>query len=596
MPAAAAGVVVCALAGFTGIAVAMTRAHRPPSISKLHHEPLPESELSTHEDGAAPYGGWVASLAVTQGAPATVFASMSGGGLYRSDDFGATWISAGRGLPVWASCELTVDPGQSATVYASCYTGGLYKTTDRGRTWQQLDVEEPQQPVVALSDSRVVYEPPDGGTMLRSLDGGRTWRELTVDAGVARTDQFAVHPGDPFVLFMSGGDGVYKSRNGGRRWKSISLGLDPTLEIEALAIAPMDPDTIYVAGEKGVYRTTNGGALWTQTGALAAEGYEWHLQVLPSSSETVDAHVGDSVFRSDDGGTHWRKLTETLEGDVQSYIADPNNRSRLMAGTRMGVFVSTDEGRHWIPASNGIGRATVRLAIHGKPARVVASIGDGLFAQFDGREWRSSDDPGVFKKPLSQVADDPLRSAFAAHTGMPAVFVTVAPGQPSLAYASTSGLLQPKHVFRTIDGGRSWTFMMECSESIMPVSCKPVLDPSDPSTAYVVVLNEGIDEVMRTTDGGRTWEPLGIRNGSGLFELVAGDATRVFTQVVSNGTLHLVTSSDRGANWTIIDQGLPDQPIVNLTVMPNRPLEMFAAVENRGVFRTTDGQHWSPTR
>lgn len=76
-------------------------------------------------------------------------------------------------------------------------------------------------------------------------------RELTVD------------PFDPRTLYAGGSLGIYKSTDGGRRWRAASAGLPPNTIAEAILVDPVDRGTVYVAAESGVYKSTNGGESWT---------------------------------------------------------------------------------------------------------------------------------------------------------------------------------------------------------------------------------------------------------------------------------------------------------------------------------------------
>src|SRR5262249_56049711 len=67
----------------------------------------------------------------------------------------------------------------------------------------------------------------------------------------------------------SGGDGVYKSTDGGKTWKN--MGLRDSKHIARIIVDPVDHDVVYVAalgslwgpgGDRGVYKTTDGGGTW----------------------------------------------------------------------------------------------------------------------------------------------------------------------------------------------------------------------------------------------------------------------------------------------------------------------------------------------
>ena len=135
------------------------------------------------------------------------------------------------------------DPDDPLVYYFGAAHGGVWKTTDAGIRWRNVSDGFFEFPAVgaldvSLSDPQVIF----AGT----------------GEGLQRQ-------------FISPGDGVYKSTDGGETWANV--GLRETRHISRLRIHPTDPDIVYVAAmgdmfgpnaERGVYRTTDGGETWEQ--------------------------------------------------------------------------------------------------------------------------------------------------------------------------------------------------------------------------------------------------------------------------------------------------------------------------------------------
>ncbi len=226
-----------------------------------------------------------------------------------------------------------------------------------------------------------------GGGVWKTTDAGASWEP--VSDGFFRTGSVgavAVAESDPNVVWagmgeapirgnVSHGDGVWRSTDAGRTWKH--LGLDATRQIAALRVHPKDPDTAWVAAqgklwgpseERGVYRTRDGGKTWTRvlfvdtaTGAsdLALDPtnprvlYAGMWQVVRRPWELVSGGPGSGLYRSDDGGDTWTRLTKGLpEGTwgkvgVSASGARPGRVFAMVEAEKGGLFRSEDWGESW---------------------------------------------------------------------------------------------------------------------------------------------------------------------------------------------------------------------------------------------------------
>lgn len=241
-------------------------------------------------------------------------------------------------------------PGKPNLFYIGVNNGGVWKTTDAGRVWTPIFDDQPTGSIgalaVAQSNPNVIY-----------VGSGE---------GLQRPD-------------LSTGDGVYKSTDGGKTW--TNTGLRDGQQISAVIIDPKNADRAFVAvlghpyganAERGVFRTTNGGKVWEKvlykdenTGAVA-------LAFDPSDASTVYAVMWASrqgpwengswqgstsgLFKSTDGGTTWKPLTNGLPtaADGLGRIGLDVSRSdqkRLYAvvdAPRLGgIYKSDDAGDTW---------------------------------------------------------------------------------------------------------------------------------------------------------------------------------------------------------------------------------------------------------
>ncbi len=137
------------------------------------------------------------------------------------------------------------------------------------------------------------------------------------------------------------------SRAGLNQWTSqgpfgravASLAIDPTTP----------PPTVYAATAKaGVFKSRDGGAHWRAVNQGLVQLDVRSLVLDAGDPSTLYVAAGGQVFKSRDGGAHWTAAGGGLgEVDVRVLVIAPRSPSTLYAGTSSGVFKSTDQGKHW---------------------------------------------------------------------------------------------------------------------------------------------------------------------------------------------------------------------------------------------------------
>jgi len=245
----------------------------------------------------------------------------------------------------------------------------------------------------------VAYIGFDNGGVWRSTDYGNNWEPLFDKESTGSIGAIAVAPSDPNVIYvgtgagiirpdLATGDGVYRSTDAGRTW--THLGLFDTQMIGQIVVDPRDPNRFFVAAlghpygpnaERGVFRSTDGGKTFQKV--LYRDEYTSANDVVidPSDPNVVYATLwqqqqafwegggfgggGSAIFKSIDGGTTWKPLTDGLPAEVlQANLAiAPSNPKVLYAmvapagangaSGAVGFYKSTDAGEHWSLAVNG---------------------------------------------------------------------------------------------------------------------------------------------------------------------------------------------------------------------------------------------------
>ena len=293
-------------------------------------------------------------------------------------------------------------PDQPNVFYIGAVDGGVWKTTDYGRTWTPIFDDEPSGSVgaiaVAPSNPNIVYvgsgeglQRPDlstGDGMYKSTDAGKTWTHLGLRDG-QQIPQIVVDPRDPNRLFVAvmghpygpnAERGLFRSTDGGQSFQKVLYKDENTGAIDVV-MDPSNPNTLFCAlwesrqgpwenGQfsgpgSGLYRSTDGGTTWEKFGTglptFEQDGLgRIGLTIAPSMPSrmfaTVNSARGDGLYRSDDAGARWYKVTTddrvaTRESDFAEVKVDPKNPDVVYTASVV-TWKSTDGG-HTFSAFRG---------------------------------------------------------------------------------------------------------------------------------------------------------------------------------------------------------------------------------------------------
>ena len=352
---------------------------------------LPTGNLHWRETGPAAAGGRVTSVAGSARNPHLYYLGAAGGGVWKSNDGGASWKPVFDHESVGSIGAVAIDPTNDRTVWVGTgesnprndvsYGDGLYKTTDGGKTWKNvglrgtkyisrilIDPSDPQHVIVgALGD--VFASSPHRGVYV-TFNGGKSWSK-TLDVGpISGVSDLAMNPRTPNVIFAgvwefqrrpwtfrSGGkrDGIYRSTDGGRTWKRLTGGGLPagiTGRI-GLAVAPSDPQRVYalIEAKHGIlWRSDDDGNTWrlVSSNTLVDQRpfYFSHIEVDPSDPNTVYT-ASTALAKSTDGGLHFKAIADNVHGDFHAIWIAPNDSQRMIVGEDGGYALTVNGGRTW---------------------------------------------------------------------------------------------------------------------------------------------------------------------------------------------------------------------------------------------------------
>ena len=364
----------------------------------------------------------VSELAVDRGQTGIVFAATFGG-LKRSGDGGATWQDSGSGL---ASTSGPLAVLSSGSVYfGPADGGGVFASSDAGVTWIPRSDGLPR---IASAASAVAVDPSApsrlfsafGRRLFRSNDSGATWRDLSSRLPLSGNaiDQIVVDPAVPSTVYLTRLGALFKSTDLGDDWRAIS---DEVFSVGPMIADPVRPSVLYqLSAVLGLSTSVDGGETWSRRLDLAPglPGDEKLFTVLAAdparpnvlfagtrgaschSSDTFgcDFDAVERIFKSDDGGLHWRATTgypQSSSLSVNAIVPDPLTGS-VYALVGSAILKSTDGGESWgTPlARPGSGRAvgSSLLVDPAFPSTLYLSSDEGVFETTDGgQSWFAID-------------------------------------------------------------------------------------------------------------------------------------------------------------------------------------------------------------
>lgn len=248
--------------------------------------------------------------------------------------------------------------------------GGIFVTDDGGATWTARNT--------GLSDRSPSALLVDGANLL--VMGQQVWRS-TNDAmqwnasstGIAASE---LSPGGQFVkgpdgIYLRTRNKIYKSVNGGQNWSDVTGNLPSA---ENRGTSPVDSNNpsadanrVYLMlpgytdgsgapnGDAGVWHTTTG-TVWTHAANNNfAAGSLLSRRVFATGTALL-AGAGATLYRSTDNGDNWTPTTGVAvlpNVDMQSFLKDKAGALYLGGGSA-GLFVSFDDGVSWTPDSDGL--------------------------------------------------------------------------------------------------------------------------------------------------------------------------------------------------------------------------------------------------
>ncbi|MEE4277922.1 MAG: hypothetical protein V2I82_05560 [Halieaceae bacterium] len=541
--------------------------------------------------------GRVTAVAGTVKEPGTFYLGASGGGVWKTTDYGERWENVSDGYFASPSIgDIAVSQSDPNVIYVGTGSDGLrsnvirgkgvYRSRTGGRSWEfvglketghigAVEIDPRDNNVVWVAAIGQAFAPNEERGVYRTRDGGETWDkvlEISDETGFADIELL---PHNPDIVFaaawkarrtpwdiISGGTqeegGLFKSTNGGESWRRISEGLPTGLigKID-LAVSAADSSVVYALVEApgddgGLYRSDDQGESFHQVSnkdyIRTRPFYYGNIEADPTDADTVYS-IATRYYRSRDGGRHWEKL-DPPHGDNHDMWINPEDPDLFIQANDGGANITHNGGETWSTQFNQPTAEVYTLHVDDQYP----------YWMYSGQQDNSST-IGVPSLPPRSVQNVHalLIETGGCETG-PAV---PKPGDADTIYANCkgrfgvyskkTGLERQYYVGAANMYGQNPRDLKYRFQRVSPVA----VSPHDPNTVYM-----GSQYLHRTSNSGVTWDTISpdLTAFEADKQVASGNPiTRDITGEEFYSTLYAIAESERepGVIWT----GANDGPI-----------------------------------
>lgn len=482
---------------------------------------------------------------------------------------------------------------------------------DAGQSW--MEISAPVDP----SGGAIDWSPPGSPTSYRSIHlfGAGVGVLYTFDA-----DQQSWRPGPFFTVSVAASNGkaiaaaetrLLHSPDAGLTWQVAKVdGAD--FRAGVVAYAPSDPRIAYAVEQAAnalsascrIARSADGGLTWTRVGVVDCWPNRLTLAVGAGSGDSLVLLVhgglmargskGARLYRSNNGGRDWqvvRRADGAPNGPLDGISFDARDQDAIWLHRGAPIEDRTvDAGVNWTSTAHAGDYETKVIGSSGSASGVVFALApciepDSLAGAF---ELVGSVDGGLHWTAVSPSTCGWIWEARGLVDGGSAPELYLAAiGSPPNRYPLATVL------FHSIDDGATWSVV----SSTIPQAQFFARAPGNPIVLFIGTYSKEEGGLLRSSDGGRSWNPVHLGSDLGPVSALAidsKDARVMYVAIDGVDVPRVLRSANAGVSWTPAAEGLPNARIASIVIDPLDSNRLYAAALDAGVYRSDDaGRSWA---
>jgi len=540
--------------------------------------------------GPAGMSGRVTAIDVVVNNPDTWYIGAASGGVWKTENAGASWTSVFDDQPNINIGALAIQQSNPSVVWVGTGEGnprnslnigeGIYRSVDGGRSWRRMGLEKTRnihRIIIDPTNPNTVYvaaignpyaSHPERG-VYKTTDGGETWNRILFTNESSGAAEMVMDPSNPNKLlvgmwqhrrtpynFTSGGpgSGLYMTLDGGRTWKKLGRedGLpEGELGRIGIAIARSMPSRIYAkieAKRNGLYQSDDGGFKWTLINSKPEEVtdrpfYYQEIYVDPKNENRIyDIH--STVTYSEDGGRNFKTMLPYfgIHPDHHAWWIHPENPNFIIDGNDGGIGITRDRGKTWVFDEKLPFGQFYHINVDNEiPYNVMGGMQDN----------------GSWHGPAYTWTNGGIRNYYWNNVGGGDGFDVVPdPDDPSWVYSMSQGGNVGRQNYKT---GERWFVKPVTADTSLKYrfnwNAAIAIDPLDASTVYY-----GSQYVHRSTNKGASWEIISpdLTTNNPAFQVKeTGGLTMDITGAENHTTILAIAPSykEKGTIWVSTDDG-----------------------------------------